>query len=217
MNLLEINRLTPILWDIGVRVLQIYRFAKTDFEHIRRLLIWMEPPLNAKIIDLGCGVGEVSNVMNFIRPDLTFTLVNISKVQLEYCNKDTDICLSSFLSVPRKSSTYDCASFMFSVGHEDLRESIKEAYRLLKIGGVLFIFDMVRISGSNADMNRIVSYNVINENNFRSVVNSAGFHEDFCMKPKSVNNIGIEVCGSKEAYEEVFSGVDPVVWRFIKQ
>lgn len=216
MNVSAIDELTPSLWDSGRKLLQTYRFAHNDVEHVRRLLIWLDPAFGAKIIDMGCGVGEVARIMRSMRQDLQFTLVNISPVQLGYCSPCDDLCLSDFITVPRNSAKYDCAIFMFSIGHENIGVSMKEAYRLLKSGGVLFVFDMERLSGDNDAMSALVSYNVLSETDFRNAALGSGFIEDFCLKPKAHFNIGQEVCGSNENYEEIFGGVSPIVWRFIK-
>lgn len=216
-TLSEIDAHTPAIVASGIRVLQTYRFAEGEFAHIRRLLAWFEPPINAKVIDLGCGVGEVARVMKSLAPDLSFTLCNVSQVQLSFCPEDCTQCLCDFANVPMESECFDCATFMFSIGHADLGASLREAHRLLRRGGILFVVDMARISGDNSDMRRLVSYQVHTEDAFRRAANEAGFSEDFCMKPQPLENLGPRICGSEKAYEEIFRGVEPIVWRFIKQ
>lgn len=216
MDLSAVECVTPALWGAGFKILQTYRFADGEFNHVDRLLGWLDPVPGARIIDLGCGVGEVARLIRLIRPDVGFTLVNISPVQMDYCPQDVDLCCADMLDVPRESGAYDCATFMFSIGHVDAPAALVEARRLLKPGGVLFIVDMHRVFGDNAHMSRTVAYAVLMENEFRAAAQDAGFVEDFCLKPRPVGNVGPAVCGSQDAYDAIFSGVEPIVWRFIK-
>lgn len=214
MNLEQINQLTPGLYDAGQRVLQIYSFADTDAGHAGKLLDWMAPPQGARVIDLGCGVGEVARLMQETRPDLNFTLVNLSDVQLGYC-PPADICHANFLSVPRPSESYDCATFMFAIGHEDVGAGLREACRLLKEGGTLLVCDMERLAGDGADMARLVEYVVPTRDQFEAAARAAGFEVVECIAPEVARNVGPEVCG--DSYGAIFGDVGPIVWKLRKR
>ncbi len=213
MDIETVNQVTPILYDNGYRILQIYSFAETDEKHVGMLLDWMSPPVGAKVVDMGCGVGEVARLMKESRPDLNFTLVNLSDVQLAYCPPE-DQCLANFLAVPRASASYDCASFMFAIGHENIDAGLREAFRLLKDDGTLFVCDMERFGGDGAAMAELVQYQVLRRDEFRAAAVAAGFEEIACQVPDVVRNIGPEVCGAD--YEQIFGDVGPIVWKFRK-
>lgn len=208
-----INELTPMMVDAGYRVLQIHRFASSDVEHIRRLERWADFPLNSNVIDLGSGTGEVARIFQRKRPDLFFTLVNISEVQLRYSPKNCKWVHGNFLNVDEKSSSYDGAMFCFSIGHEDHSQALKEASRLLRTGGILFIYDMVRVSGSNESMES-VEYKVLSRNELEQIAIESGFKLDLYIEPKDSGEYGRLVLG--EDYDAVFNGTIPAIWRMIK-
>src|SRR5579884_3700201 len=69
------------------RIFQFFRFGQTDLLHVGRLLHWAEFPAKAKVIDMGCGTGEVARIMKGLRKDLSFCLVNLSEFQLKFCSE----------------------------------------------------------------------------------------------------------------------------------
>ena len=210
MNLPVVDHQTKILVEQGHKVFQAHRFANDECSHVSRLARWAEFPANAKVIDLGCGTGEVAKIMKSLRPDLDFCLVNISQFQLDYCPSFTRHCCD-FCDVPEASNSFDAAMFCFSIGHSDASAAMQEAARLLKVGGVLFIYDMVRESGDNGIM-ELVSYQV----NRRAAMQCAavGFRLDFYMEPQDDGNYGRAVLG--DDFETVFGGTRPAIWRFVK-
>lgn len=217
MDIAKVEEVTPILYEHGFRILQTYRFAKDDAAHVNKLLGWMSPVHGARVIDMGCGMGEVARLMMQDRPDLEFSLANLSSRQLEFCPPNADLVQCDFRSVPRKSGSYDCATFMFAIGHEEVAEGLKEAFRLLKDDGELFIVDMARISGDGAYMAQAVEYRVLEEEAFRGLACGLGFEELMCILPEVLGNVGPEVCGSDEEYQRIFGDVRPIVWKFRKK
>ncbi len=216
MNLAAINEGSPALWDSGQRLLHTYRFASTDGQHIRRLLQWADIPVKALVIDLGCGFGEVARMMQKRRNDIHFTLVNTSLIQLEYAPKWMRKLQCNFLSVPQASHRFDTALHIFSLGFENFERALHEAYRLLRKGGSLFILDMVRVSGDNTAMYEAVQYAVPTITEWENLFEAAGFEVDFCLFPTPQQNLGPSICGSEAAYEAIFHGTIPVVWRLTK-
>jgi SAM-dependent methyltransferase len=211
MNMDLVNSVTHTLVGAGHRIFQIHRFADSEDEHVKRLGKWADFPLNAKVIDMGCGVGHQAKLFNRFRPDLSFCLVNISQVQLGYADAAYPAHCCDFCSVPEDDQSFEAAMFCFSIGHADHAKAIAEARRLLKLGGVLFIYDMVRISGSNATMVD-VDYAVYDK---QCMVDAAlGFELDVYMEPSDSGQYGREVLG--DGFEAVFHGTIPAIWRFIK-
>jgi len=213
MDIDLIDALTPAMVNAGHRVLQIHRFASSDVEHVRRLERWADFPLNSNVIDMGSGTGEVARILGRKRPDLFFTLVNLSEVQLRYSPKNCKWIHGDFLNVDEKNGVFDAVMFCFSIGHEDHEAALKEACRLLKVGGVLFVYDMVRVSGSNESM-ASVEYTVLSRGEFESIAVDNGFKLDLYIEPKDCGEYGKSVLG--DAFEEVFNGTIPAIWRMIK-
>ena len=211
INLDQLSESTAILVRNNIKVLQIHRFANDEFNHLKRLERWAELPLGARVADLGCGVGEVARTFKYLRPDLSFCLVNISEAQLLYADPTMQQYPCSFLDVPEPNESFDAVLFCFSIGHEDQDKAMAEAHRLLKTGGVLFIYDMVRKSGDNETM-RDVSYTVWPRSHMESV--AVGFDLDYYMEPSDDGSYGEEILG--DDYQKVFNGTVPAIWRFIR-
>jgi ubiquinone/menaquinone biosynthesis C-methylase UbiE len=213
MNLQAINDGTKDVVNQGIRVFQIHRFGSNEYEHVATLTIWADFPENAHVIDLGSGVGEVARIMRDLRKDLRFTLVNLSSEQLKFSPNGMGQILGSYLEVPKPDGSYDAAMFCFAIGHEDQNAALKEANRLIKKNGVLFIYDMVRVSGSNESM-KDVEYTVLPKEHFLELAEKNGFQLDFYKEPYDNGEYGKSVLGSD--YEKVFKGTIPAVWRFTK-
>lgn len=213
MNISLVDQQTKVLIELGHRIFQIHRFADGEVAHIRRLERWSDFPYGASVIDMGSGTGEVSKLMYSIRPDLKFCLVNISQLQLDYSPPEMSSHCCDFCNVPEIDKKFDGVMFCFSIGHSDTNDAMREAYRLLKSGGVLFIYDMVRISGSNNSMN-FVEYHVDSRIDMEHIAGDNGFKLDFYMEPQDNGQYGKSVLDDE--YETIFNGTIPAIWRFIK-
>lgn len=210
MNIALVEQQTKALVESGFRLFQIHRFAESDNAHIARLLQWADFPDCSTVADMGCGVGEVAGVMGRLRDDLDFVLVNISGLQLEYAHGTKKI-QCDFHSVPLATGSLDAVMFCFSIGHGEPLAALNEAHRLLKPDGVLFIYDMVRVSGDNSSMEE-VEYKV----NSRAALeaDAVGFTLDFYMEPSDRGGFGESLLGAD--YARIFGGTIPAIWRFIK-
>lgn len=217
MNIQTVDQHTKTLVDSGHRVFQVHRFARGEYSHVARLERWAEFPTNAKIIDMGSGTGEVARIMADIRKDLSFCLVNISQVQLDYSPQSMRQHCGDFCNVPESDASFDAAMYCFSIGHEDVDNALHEAVRLLVSGGVLFIYDMVRISGNNTSM-AAAEYVVNSRDAMESAAENAGFALDWYMEPHDDGVYGKSVLGDGYAtVDTVFGGTIPAIWRFIKR
>ena len=196
----------------GHRVFQAHRFADTELAHLDRLERWAELPHGARVIDLGCGVGSVAQRFQARRPDLRFYLVNISAAQLEYAPEFPSYC-GDFCSVPEPDGSFDAVLFCFAIGYADRDTALAEAYRLLRPGGVLFIYDMVRVSGDNQGMQE-VSYTVDPRASMEQAARQAGFVSDFYLEPADRGNYGEMVLGPQ--FDTIFHGTIPAIWRWVK-
>jgi ubiquinone/menaquinone biosynthesis C-methylase UbiE len=213
MNLALVEQTSKVAIEGGCRVFQAHRFAASEKEHVERLARWAELPDGASVIDLGCGTGEVARIMREQRPDLRFTLVNLSPLQLSYAPHDMTRHCCDFRDVPEPAAAFDAALHCFSIGHEDIAEGFAEAARLLRAGGVLFVYDMVRVSGDNSSM-ACVEYEVHNRADMCAAALRSGLRLDFYMEPQDDGAFANAQIG--EAYPVIFAGTIPAVWRFIK-
>ena len=127
----------------GSRLLQIDRFDYDDAEHIATLLCLFEIPLNATVLDVGCGVGETARLMHAVRPDLKFVLSNVSQSQLDMC-PDFPKVLAPAESLPVERGDVDHLLVTYALGHFDLPLFAQQAMRILPTGGRLYVFDLFK-------------------------------------------------------------------------
>lgn len=125
----------------GMRVLQLFRCGN-EAAHVARLLELMAPPPDACVVDVGCGVGEVARLMLDARPDLGFILLNLSAYQLELCPEAMTRVQADMHDMPIIDACADVVMVNYTLGYADLDKFMGEAARVLKPGGILFIYDL---------------------------------------------------------------------------
>jgi SAM-dependent methyltransferase len=133
---------TRLLVDRGHSILQSHKLAAADRDHVAALLGHFAPPQGACVLDAGCGVGAVAELMASIRPDLRFTLLNISGAQLEMAPAGMAKVRADIHALPFPAGRFDAVMFNYSLGHGLLNQCIAEAARVLRPRGVLFIYDL---------------------------------------------------------------------------
>lgn len=136
--------LTDQLTADNVRLLSFFRMAENDAEHVRQQLEQMSLPHGSRVLDAGCGVGEFARLASAIRPDLQFTLLNVSAAQLALCPDGHTKIHADFHSIPVGSGGFDAVLLDYAIGHGDLGPLLAELSRVLAHGGVLFIHDLFR-------------------------------------------------------------------------
>ncbi len=104
-----------------------------------------------KILDAGCGVGAVSIWLAKRYSDIEVTGINISKMQIDKASSfakkfgvenRVEFLERDFLNTSFADESFDVVFAIESVCHtEDKKDFIKEAYRILKVGGKLVIID----------------------------------------------------------------------------
>jgi phosphoadenosine phosphosulfate reductase len=112
--------------------------------HVEYLLKLIDPAQGAHIVDAGCGVGEVAKLMHDQRPDLTFTLVNISAHQLDMApvGEQYHQLLDDFTNSQLPTRCADVVMFNSALCQMPINQALSEARRLLKPGGQLFVCDL---------------------------------------------------------------------------
>lgn len=137
-----VERITRDVLAAGHSIFQIFKLADGEPDHARMLLRHFRPAVGAHVVDLGCGVGSVAKLMSEARPDLRFTLVNISPSQLALCPPGFPKIAANLEAVPQPDGAFDAAMLLYSLGHADLDKALRECARLLAPGGVLLIYDI---------------------------------------------------------------------------
>lgn len=139
-----INRATDLSLAQGLRVMQTGFIGGSQAAHVAYLLKLIAPAQGAHIVDAGCGIGEVAQLMHELRPDLSFTLVNISQHQLDLAPVDEPFhqLLADFTQSQLSAGCADVVMFNSALCQMPINQALSEARRLLKPGGQLFVCDL---------------------------------------------------------------------------
>ena len=148
-NEATVTRVTMQLLDQGTSIFQIWKKGTTNEEHCQWLLDLAQFPQGAHVLDIACGVGTVAYMMHSIRPDLQFSLQNISPGQLALCPPNYNQfqgTMDMLEGVPNEA--FDAAMVCYALGHvHSIELFLYNAARVLKPGGMLFVYDMQAVSG----------------------------------------------------------------------
>lgn len=195
----------------GNLVLQAHRFAESDLAHVRRLTLWADIPNGSRVVDMGSGIGEVARLWRLFQPQIDFCLVNISPVQLALSPPDMERYCCDMTDVPEPDEAFDAAICLFAIGHVDRAAAFREMARLVKPDGVVFVYDMVRVSGDNRLMEEI-GYRVDKRTDMEVCARLAGLHLDLYLEPVDQGWFGPKAMG--EDFDRYFGDVKPAIWRF---
>ena len=133
--------------------LGIHRIWKKD------LIQMMNPSNNKKLIDVGCGTGDIaslfikttSNKTSILCVDPNKKMITEGKKKLnKYKNITWKVGYAENLKVPNNS--YDFYTISFSLRNtKNLNKSLAEAYRVLKTGGRFLCLEFSKIENLNLD------------------------------------------------------------------
>lgn len=140
---------TDMAWGAGIRVLQGCRLAPGDAAHVDALLRFMDPPMDATLLDVGCGFGEVARLMRETRPDLDFVLVNKNAKQLSRAPAAFRRVRTDMHELPFATASVDGVMFFYALCHADFLPALSEAARVTRADGGLFVYDYDRTGGDN--------------------------------------------------------------------
>lgn len=211
MNIKQLDAATEQVIERGIRVLNTWHLADTDTAHCAILLHHMAPPPGARILDAGCGIGEVARLMCEQRPDLHFTLLNISQYQLDLTPADMPKLLASYDAIPAPDQSFDVVMFNFSLCHADSwLATLREAVRVLRPGGRVFIYDMERFDGDNTAMAASIHSTAWPLDQTLATARRAGLSMDAIHRPDPVSS-PLTALVSQEQFRSIFDGVAPVI------
>jgi len=207
-----VEQSTVFMLQNGIYLLQAHRFAETEMDHAVRLLKWADPEHGARIIDMGSGIGAMAAAWLQVRPDLKFTLVNINKFQLDMSPVSCEKIHCSMTAVDVEENTQDMAICCFSLGHADVDDALAEMARVVRYGGVVFIYDM---HCDQSSKNRLadLDYELTEPHTLKEIAGKHGLHCDFYMEPSDLGTLKNAV----PALADVFGNLKPVIWRFINR
>lgn len=202
---------TAALASAGHRVLQIFQMGATERAHVGALLDMFDPPEGALVLDAGCGIGAVADLMSDMRPDLRFVLLNVSLAQLEMCRGTHARVAADFHRLPVADGSVDAVLFTYSLGHGLLDVVLTEAVRVLKPGGMLFIYDLA--SENSATLIRTLGYKAHAPGRVMKICANLGLRRDFAIRPDA-NVDGFMRIMDRTTFGKIFAGIVPAAYRF---
>ena len=131
--------------------LGIHRIWKKDFIQM------MNPTNKKKLIDVGCGTGDIANLFikatnnnsSILCIDPNKKMIDEGKKKLKkYKNIKWKIGFAENLNIP--NNTYDFYTISFGLRNtKNINKSLSEAYRVLKKGGRFLCLEFSKIENSN--------------------------------------------------------------------
>ena len=128
------------LMALRFNVLQGAMLAPTEAAHVSTLLEMMDAPQDATVLDLGCGIGGVAQLMAAERPDLRFALINSDPLQLALADPKMLRVLADYHHVPLPDGYATGAMFLYSLCYGQLLNALTSARRLVQPDGWLFVY-----------------------------------------------------------------------------
>ena len=212
-----IDAATPDALNAGVRMFQAFLLHEDEAEHAGRLLALMQPKLGAVVVDAGCGVGELALQMNRHRTDLKFILINLSAAQLLHCPATMEQHCADFTAMPLADNSVDVVLYSYAaVQCDDLDRVLREARRVLRDDGVVFIYDVVNTGQCNTEAWRAIGGHIRSAPDYAQSATHAGFALDagHFLTP-AVDQLRMLV-SDDAAYAKLARGIEQASFRFRK-
>ncbi len=204
---------TDAILDTGVRVLQGARMAPTEAGHVGKLLQFFRPGPGSHIVDLGCGVGEVANLMSEIDPSLGFTLVNNHRYQLGLCPTQFRSLLCDMHEIPVDDGTFDAGMFCYSLCHADIRRALAEAARVIRRGGPLLVYDYERMGGDDDLFSRLLYSTALSRQRMAATAGGCGWEIEEWIHPIVDDQLFRQAFKNDALYNQIFDDLRVCLWR----
>ena len=139
----------------GLNLFQCWLLGNTEAEHVEMFCKLTQP--KGVVIDMGCGIGSMGELMQDYCASIDKVInVTNSEEQIRILElRNLNFVYSDFKHVHLNSEIADFVMFNESFGYGNPEDLMKEAARLLKVGGMLSIKDFSL--GSNLTKNRYLS------------------------------------------------------------
>jgi SAM-dependent methyltransferase len=201
----------------GVRVLQGYRLAPGDRAHVAELLGYMDPLRGTLWADVGCGFGEVAELMRQLRPDLGFVLINNNRFQLDRApNRFLHLC-ADMQDIPLPDHSVDGCMFLYSLMHADSYGStLREAARITRPFGALFVFDFERTRGDNKLMQQRMFARALPSLTLTELMEDAGWRVVLHVNPAGDDALARRLYPDQEEYDLIFDDIRFAVWKAVR-
>ena len=160
----------------------------------KNLINWMSPSSDKKLIDVACGTGDLGKLfLDFTNKnseifcvDPNESMIKKGKEKLKKYNNIKWI-IGSAEKLPLKENSCDYYTISFGLRNtKNLKQSITEAYRVLKPGGRYLCLEFSKIQNSNLEL--LYKY-----------------------YSKIIPHIGKAIVGKKEPYEYLTKSIDKFV------
>jgi 2-polyprenyl-3-methyl-5-hydroxy-6-metoxy-1,4-benzoquinol methylase len=110
--------------------------------HARWVLDRVAPKHNARVLSLGCGVAGMEAHWQCERPDMRFTLVNVSQAQLDMCLCDGELVRDSAETFNAHGQQWDVIVLAYMLGHVWPGWTLDHAMGMLAEGGTVLVLDV---------------------------------------------------------------------------
>ena len=207
-----LDHATDVVLARGIRVLQGNRLAPTERAHVSELLRRMNPHQGARILDVGCGVGEVAKLMREERDDLSFILVNFNLHQLELAPPDMGRLHCDMHNIGLPDNAVDGAMILYTMCHADLERMLREVARVVRPGGFVFIYDYLRHSGTNDDMVAHLSARAHRAEELDAAFTTVGMTVVSGMPAHGDDTLFRYLFADHTLYDRIFSELEPRTW-----
>lgn len=131
-----------ILEREGVQMLAYWRLEDTEAGHAQALMDLLALPEGARVLDMGCGTGQLARLSQPLRPDLQWVLVNTDAWQLEQCPKWAERLQCCMTDTGLAAGEFDAVVIAYALGYVDATRALEEAARVLKVGGQLLVHEL---------------------------------------------------------------------------
>ena len=198
---------------LGIRILQGHRLGPTDEAHVSELLYRLNPPHGAKILDVGCGFGEVARLMGRERRDLRFVLLNENAGQLAHAPPRFPRIRADLHAIPLADASVDVVMFLYVLCHSDLDCALAEAARVTRPGGELFVYDYARTAGNNTLMRKRLYARAPRWHEWVNAMHATGWQVYDFEAPGGSDAVFRRAYGNDAEYDRIFAELVPMIWR----
>lgn len=126
----------------GVELFQIFQLHDDPVEHARRYVQFAGWPLHQRLqlVDMGAGVGGMVKLIRQAYPNLLLEAILVNNHQYQHEHSDGGIpWLADMTDTKLRSHAYDVVMFNYSLGYVPLEDALREAARLLRVGGQMIV------------------------------------------------------------------------------